>query len=1060
MDPHKSEIFGSVPALLNSTVNSKLASPPSKQSEAMNTSCKWQQDFYENDMYLPESAESDILPSGSEPAVLNSTVNSKMSTSPSKQSAEGMNTISEWQPVSSDDFDPNAKEICIMSTDYVGPVLNVTTNSKMLTSTPKKSEEMNTSSEWQPVSYQNNIDLQKSEIVPPGSVPAVLTSTVNSKISSSPSKHSEGMNTTSEWQPVSNQNDTDSYKSEILPFDYVVAVLNSTGNSNLSISVSEQSEEINSSNEWQPVLSLDDLDPIAEEVGILSTDCVEGEAVINATTNSKNSTSLLKQSKGIKPTSECQQILSHDDFNPSAKDADVENKSKKGSKRRYDRKNYCIFCCTLVLQIRRHFLNNHKNETEIAQYLALFEMNAKESQCRRKKILSDLTAKGNHMYNKSVLNNPASNSDSSILLPVKRPPVNKKKTCDEYVFCTLCDGLFVKSSFRLHVAVCKVKDDDETNSSLDNPDTQEEPNSINLSTLDQKQLSMRRNNYVKEYGIPIFSNPQETSKKVKELIIPILRKDDVGISGMRDPLIMSIASDFFSSHQADKDKTQVTRKIRDAAKLLMKVREKNPEIKALEDLFNANYLETVLEACQSLCNLNSEQNSKVIVGMNARLSWVLEEGSKRLIDNIVCRSDITNEEKKEKKTRVKDFQQCLRRRWKYFISTNSEVSRRRLKMSKDFILPLDQDIKTFAEMLRSMEIEFEEKLKTDVTLYHYEMLCKVVICHILTLNRRRPFEATHAEIEFYLKRQSNNDYYSAELLKTFAEEEQMALNELSSFVVPAKGTESVATILMTKQMEKCIDVIISNRKVLKIEDSIYLFARPGLKTPFDGSKVLREMKMLCPGLIKPTHLTATGLRHHVATLAHVKGPVFSSKVSNFMTHTMAVHEKNYVAPVTMVHRGIIGNYMADLEGTELTTDKNNNSVENDLFTNKPSTSLPDPPIIGHHHVIDEPDDPTYEPTHEESDTDNEEKYRKICKKRNMMPPQKQKWTEEQKEVLIVHFQEFIKTHKNPGIIRCREFLLEFGSLFPGRNPIALNVYIDNINRKKIKIPPQLKCLFE
>lgn len=100
--------------------------------------------------------------------------------------------------------------------------------------------------------------------------------------------------------------------------------------------------------------------------------------------------------------------------------------------------------------------------------------------------------------------------------------------------------------------------------------------------------------------------------------------------------------------------------------------------------------------------------------------------------------------------------------------------------------------------------------------------CSKLSYATLTLNRRRPFEATNADIEFYLKREKRSDYYSAELLITFAAEKQDALNELSSFVVPAKGTESVATFLMTKQMKKCIDLIIDCRQVWKLEQNKYL----------------------------------------------------------------------------------------------------------------------------------------------------------------------------------------------------------------------------------------------
>ena len=69
---------------------------------------------------------------------------------------------------------------------------------------------------------------------------------------------------------------------------------------------------------------------------------------------------------------------------------------------------------------------------------------------------------------------------------------------------------------------------------------------------------------------------------------------------------------------------------------------------------------------------------------------------------------------------------------------------------------------------------------------------------------------------------------------------------------------------------------------------------------------MREMKLLCPNLKITEYLTATGLRHHVATMAHVKGPALSKKVSKFMCHTQSVHDKNYVTPLELVNRGVVG----------------------------------------------------------------------------------------------------------------------------------------------------------
>lgn len=194
-------------------------------------------------------------------------------------------------------------------------------------------------------------------------------------------------------------------------------------------------------------------------------------------------------------------------------------------------------------------------------------------------------------------------------------------------------------------------------------------------------------------------------------ILKILRKDDLGQKSMTDRLLLSVVSDFYSSHLAFKDRTHVTRTLRDGARLLAKIQDMDPDIQELKDIFDPNKIDVVVDACQTLCNLkdngndSTRMNKNVIVGMNGRLSWILEEGSKKFIDDIVCNPNLTEENKILKKRKVKDFQSCLRRRWKYSISTNIEVMRRRSKIFKPIIMPLDEDILKFASMLRNMETE-------------------------------------------------------------------------------------------------------------------------------------------------------------------------------------------------------------------------------------------------------------------------------------------------------------------------------------------------------------------
>jgi hypothetical protein len=690
-------------------------------------------------------------------------------------------------------------------------------------------------------------------------------------------------------------------------------------------------------------------------------------------------------------------------------------------------------------------MNNHKNETPIAEYLALWEKCPEESKEKRQKIIADLTLKGNKIYNDECFQ--ASNVTTTSLLPVKRPPLKNANKNHEYVSCLLCHGLFVKKHFYQHASICSKKKTDQEEPGIENVECEEENDIFNK----------KRTCYLKEFGLNMLHSNVNAAKKFKEEILPSLRMDDIGKQAIKDPLLLSVVTDFFNSHQCLKDKHQVTKKLRDGAKLLLKVREIDSTIVELKDIFRPNKVDSVITACHVLCNIQDmddafQNPSNVTVGMNGRLSWILEECGKKLTDQIYCDDASTDDEKGTSRRKVKVFMEILRRRWKYFISTNLENIRRRGKMLKPFILPVDDDIKKLASMLRQMEEDLQYKLSCRITEHDYEMLCKVTIGHILTLNRRRPFEATNSEIEFFLKRKSNSDYYPSDELETLAEEERVSLEELSSYVVPAKGTEAVATILLTKSMEKSIEMIVKCREHFNMSKSIYLFPRPGLSTLFDGSKVMRELVSLCPNLEKPEFLTANGLRHNVATKGHIKGPQFTHKLSKFMCHTQQVHDKNYVAQVSMVNKGVIGNYLANLEGTTL----NSQETENEDAVDEPENHVPHTVQSETYESLnDHRQDPTYEPSSEdENDNYNFENHTISARKK--VSKQRRKWTYEEKKLVSDHFKEFLRKKQSPGTKQCRMFLEKHRQQLSGRTTIQVYTFIHNIISNKVTLPNELQ----
>ena len=115
------------------------------------------------------------------------------------------------------------------------------------------------------------------------------------------------------------------------------------------------------------------------------------------------------------------------------------------------------------------------------------------------------------------------------------------------------------------------------------------------------------------------------------------------------------------------------------------------------------------------------------------------------------------------------------------------------------------------------------------------------------------------------------------------------------------------------------------------------------------------------------------MRHHVATMAHVKSPALSKKVSKFMYHTQSVHDKNYVTPLAFVNRGVVENYLAKLEETT-------------LFPKEP---IENPVNERHIHIPDEEE--------EISDDDGPKAHKR-----------RRRWTEEEKNIVISEFSEYIK----------------------------------------------------
>ena len=306
--------------------------------------------------------------------------------------------------------------------------------------------------------------------------------------------------------------------------------------------------------------------------------------------------------------------------------------------------------------------------------------------------------------------------------------------------------------------------------------------------------------------------------------------------------------------------------------------------------------------------------------------------------------------------------------------------------------------------------------------------------------RRRAGEVARAELFYYINRKSNDDL-TEDVLSTLSEQEKLTLKELSVFMVPGKLLHSVP-ILLTKQMKKCVELIISCRAKLNVSiANKLLFPRVFTENPFDGSKIIRELRETCH-LKRKTDMTSTGLRHHVATKTQIYGnDGYTENVCQFLGHTQNVHKQNYRLPIQAIQRGQVGHRLLEMEegGTQNSfklTDKEDPNYRNS--TNSKCKNGEDDNVS-----IED-----YDSNEDESDDCTSSKN----KKRRVRNVKRKRWAEDEKEIVLKEFEKFITAKQNPGKHNCLELIRKHKQL-SGRTWTQINVLINNVIKGKIRLSP-------
>ncbi|XP_069031683.1 uncharacterized protein [Embiotoca jacksoni] len=116
-----------------------------------------------------------------------------------------------------------------------------------------------------------------------------------------------------------------------------------------------------------------------------------------------------------------------------------------GTKRRWDKKHYCVFCRRPQVKIARHLLRKHGEQQEVVAASAL-----PPGSKQRHLLLEHLRCRGNYLHNIEVIR-----QGSGEIVPWRQP--SEDVDARNYLPCPLCLGFFLRSDLWKHQVSCRKK---------------------------------------------------------------------------------------------------------------------------------------------------------------------------------------------------------------------------------------------------------------------------------------------------------------------------------------------------------------------------------------------------------------------------------------------------------------------------------------------------------------------------------------------------------------------------------------------------------------------------
>ncbi|CAG9826831.1 unnamed protein product [Diabrotica balteata] len=669
-----------------------------------------------------------------------------------------------------------------------------------------------------------------------------------------------------------------------------------------------------------------------------------------------------------------------------------------------ERPTICPICFgDVTTHFTRHLFRHHSNNQQVIQI-----KNLPPRSIERLSMVSALRKQGYfHLKTEKNLTNPVRTSSN--------PET-------EYFACIYCLGHYSKTLLYKHVKVCKQKPIGETN-----------PGKRCLTKSQDFLVSM-------------ISKNQDFLKaaRLKEEVFTIMRADNISLVAKSDTLICLYGEHLLNKHKRQQISTHISNKMREMGRLLIALKTIDKSIVGLFSAMKPECFQNLItatkeissydpvEKCYKAPSLALHMGTNLKIMCNVALKLVIE---KKQLPNI------TWEDRNRKKEEIKDLRKLIQGHWCSEVSSIALKVLNERQWEKPTTLPLSEDIQAFQTYVHSLANAAYNELLDNINInVNYKILTECVLALTVAFNRKRIGDVQYLKISTYNRiLDITNENAFLESLTTV---EKVLSQRFKRVVTGGKGSKCIA-ILFSPQIQKFITLMLKIREQANVvpTSNPYMFANPGSANRWmAGYHVIRKLAAAC-GAKRPTLLTSTRFRKHIATTLQLMTMDDSEmeQIATFMGHTKKTHSEFYRLPQNIFQTAKVAKVLMLLEKGKGKEFKGKSlselEFENDVYISSESNDEED--VSGLTDIAAEPS--KLDETGAEQEENDE--YQEPCIKKGRI-----RWSAQEKNIVKLHFKHHIEEKITPKKEECELFISKNNKIFKNKDWVRIKTLVYNTFR--------------